>query len=112
MRAMARGGCRPRSTSIRIPTEACTCRPGLDVQTSERSGYEPSIEAVVDTAPLFDVDENEAWIDARQMAGTIAARWRPLCQTMGMNRDECDRYAPAFRNAELVASAAGNRPRG
>ena len=25
------------------------------------------------------------------MAATIAARWRPLCQTMGMDRDECDR---------------------
>ena len=75
----------------------------LQTGISERSGYEASIEAAIDAAPLFDVDENEAWIDARRMAQTIAARWRPLCQTMGMNRDECDRYAPAFRKAELVA---------
>ena len=46
----------------------------LQTGISQRSGYDASIEAVVDAAPLFDVDENEAWIDARQMAGTIAAR--------------------------------------
>ena len=81
----------------------------LQTGISQRSGYEASVEAAIDAAPLFDVDEDEAWIDARRMAGTIAARWRPLCRSMGMDRDECDRYAPAFRKAELVASAAGNR---
>ena len=81
----------------------------LQTGISQRSGYEASIEAVIVAAPLFDVDEDEAWIDARRMAQTIAARWRPLCRSMGMDRDECDRYAPAFSNAEVVASAAGNR---
>ena len=75
----------------------------LQTGISERSGYEASIEAAIDAAPLFDVDENEARADARRMAETIAVRWRPLCQTMGMDRDECDRYAPAYRNAQLVA---------
>ena len=81
----------------------------LQTGVSQRRGYEACIEAAIDAAPLFNVDENEAWIDARRMPQTIAARWRPLCRSMGMDRDECDRYAPAFRNAELVATAAGNR---
>ena len=84
----------------------------LQTGISERSGYEASIDAAVDAAPLFDVDENEALDDARRMAETIAGRWRPLCRTMGMDRDECDRYAPAFRDAELFATDPSTmRPR-
>lgn len=75
----------------------------LQTGISERAGYEASIEAVIDAAPLFDVDENEARTNAHRMAQGIATRWRPLCATMGMDRSDCDRYAPAFRKAELVA---------
>ena len=81
----------------------------LQTGIAQRSGYEASIEAVIGAAPLFDVDEDEAWIDARRMAETIAARWPPLCRTIGMDRDECARYARAFRKAELLAIAEGNR---
>ncbi|MDE0190668.1 MAG: type II toxin-antitoxin system HipA family toxin [Gammaproteobacteria bacterium] len=71
----------------------------LHTGISEPNDIEPSIEAVVEAAPLFDVDKEEAREDARRMAGVVAARWRPLCAAAGMTRTECARYEPAFRRA-------------
>lgn len=61
---------------------------------------EPSIEAAVEAAPLFEVEEDEAMADARRMARIVSERWRPVCGEMGMDRNECDRYAEAFRRAD------------
>ena len=76
---------------------------------ADAGGVEASVGATVDAAALFDVGENDARTDAHRMAETIAARWRPLCRWMGMDRGKCDRYAPAFHITELVASAADRR---
>ena len=81
----------------------------LQTGISERAGYEASIEAVIDAAPLFDVDENEARADARRMAERIAARWRPLCRTMGMDCRSIG--AGPFRNLLVVAQTQSLRCR-
>ena len=72
----------------------------LKTGISQLSGFEASVAAAVEAAPLFEVTEDDAKEDALSMAETIAQRWRPLCRQMGMNNSECDRYAPAFESRE------------
>ena len=64
---------------------------------------EPSVDAAVAAAPLFDVSKDEAIAEAQRMAETVAARWRPLFAEMGMDRGACDRYQTAFHRAREVA---------
>ena len=77
----------------------------LQTGISELSGYEASVEAAIEAAPLFDVETDDAWNDARQMATTITARWRPLCMSLGMDAHECDAYGPAFERAAVQCGA-------
>lgn len=63
---------------------------------------EPSIEAAVEAAPLFEIEKDEALTDARRMAKVVSERWRRVCAEMGMDRNECDRYAAAFRRAAAL----------
>lgn len=63
---------------------------------------EPSIESAVEAAPLFELKADEAMAEARRMARVVAERWRPLCAEMGMDRNERDRYAQAFRRADAA----------
>lgn len=78
----------------------------LKTGISELSGYNASIEAAIEAAPLFELREDDVLAEAQHMAAIIAQRWRPLCQEMGMNRDECARYVPAFQNPELLSMLA------
>jgi len=82
----------------------------LQTGISELSGYEASVEAAIEAAPLFDVDTDDASNDARQMARTITARWRPLCMSLGMDASDCDTYAPAFERAAVQCGANGPAP--
>ncbi|MCY3837385.1 MAG: HipA N-terminal domain-containing protein [Gammaproteobacteria bacterium] len=71
----------------------------LQTGISEPTDIEPSIEAAVEAAPLFDVGKEEAREGVRRMARVVAARWHPLCTAAGMTSVECARYEPAFRRA-------------
>lgn len=82
----------------------------LQTGISELSGYEASVEAAIEAAPLFDVETDDAWDDARQMATTITALWRPLCMSLGMDASDCDTYAPAFERAAVQCVANGPTP--
>ena len=79
----------------------------LQTGISELSGYEASVEAAIEAAPLFDVETDDAWHDARRMATTITARWRRLCVSLGMDASDCDTYAPAFERAAAYGVAKG-----
>lgn len=85
----------------------------LQTGISELSGYEVSVEAAIEAAPLFDMETDDAWNDAREMAATITARWRSLCMSLGMDANDCRRYAPAFERAEAqcVTSGRTRQPR-
>ena len=68
----------------------------LKTGISELSNFEPSVEAWVEAAPFFEVDEDEARQTAATMAATIAARWRALLLESGVTERQCDEYATAF----------------
>jgi len=78
----------------------------LQTGISEPTDIEPSIEAAVEAAPLFDVGKEEAREGVRRMAEVVAARWRPLCTAAGMTSVECARYEPAFRRAAGATTKA------
>lgn len=83
----------------------------LQTGIGEQFGHQPSVEAAVEAAPLFEVDKDEAMADARRMAKIVAVRWRPLCMEMGMDRNECDQYEAAFRRAvDFGAESARTKP--
>ena len=73
----------------------------LQTGISDSSGYEASVEAAIEAAPLFDVEPQAARQGACEMAATISARWRPLCRSLGMSEDDCRRYVPAFDHSEI-----------
>lgn len=70
----------------------------LTTGISELSDFEPSVEAWVEAAPFFEVDEDEARQTAASMAATIAARWRDLLLGSGVTEKQCDEYAAAFEH--------------
>jgi serine/threonine-protein kinase HipA len=73
----------------------------LKTGISEASGFTASIEAAIEAAPLFEIDESLAAQMTSRMAKTINARWRYWCQEAVMSSRECDWFAPAFRNSEM-----------
>lgn len=73
----------------------------LKTGISEISGFEPSIQALVESAPFFDISEDEASTLAIKMATTIRERWREMCQSVGMSTANIDRYVPAFDHGEM-----------
>ena len=73
----------------------------LKTGISVASGFTASIEAAIEAAPLFEIDESQAAQMASRMAKAISERWRYWCLEAGMSRRECDRFAPAFNNSEM-----------
>lgn len=76
----------------------------LQTGITEPTDIEPSIEAAIEAAPLFDVGKDEAREGGQRIAKVIAARWRPLGLAAGMTSVECARYQTAFQRATDLAS--------
>ena len=71
---------------------------------SPLSGNIASIEAAIDAAPFFDIDEDNARNTAYRMAVQISEEWMERCRRAGMTAVDCSNYTPAFDNPEMRAA--------
>lgn len=73
----------------------------LKTGITESSGFEPSIEALIEASFLFEIEETVAAAWVLKMATTIKDRWRTLCADVGMSPAQIRQYAPAFEHHEM-----------
>lgn len=76
-------------------------QPTLETGISDVHGFEPSVEAVVDAAPFFDIEEAEAKAMAKDMANAIAETWGETLRQHGIAGAALKRCAPAFEHERL-----------
>ena len=76
-------------------------QPQLKTGISELSGLQASIEAAIEAAPFFDLDEDEAREMVFRTASTISNHWKRIGQTNGLSENQCRSYAPAFEHEEM-----------
>ena len=72
----------------------------LKTGISELSGNEASIEAAIEAAPFFDVEQDMAVQTLNGMLDVIDGSWRSLLRDAGMTESDIDYYGPAFNHAE------------
>lgn len=72
----------------------------LKTAIMEGEPFEASIERALETAEFFGLAEEEATRLAREMAGTIAARWRALMRESGVTGEDLRVLASAFEHDE------------
>lgn len=73
----------------------------LKTAISEIHGNELNILAVLDAAPLFNIDTGEAREALRVMAEIITDRWRPLAYELGMTAKDIKVLVPAFESPQV-----------
>lgn len=77
-------------------------QPQLKTGISEISDFEPSIEALVEAAPFFEIDQTDAARMVFDMATIIQERWRGLAQDVGMSQRQIIQYERAFNHRETA----------
>lgn len=73
----------------------------LKTAISDIHGFAPSIEAVIEVAPYFDLTEDEAVDQAKTMAETISETWRQEGKSLGMTSNDFKMIAPAFETEQM-----------
>lgn len=73
----------------------------LKTAISEIHGNAPCIKPLIDAAPFFELTEADAKQMAKDMAGTISTRWRPLAAELGMSGKDVKLIAPALDNEQI-----------
>ncbi len=81
-------------------------QPTLETGISNVHGFDPSVEAVIDAAPFFDIEEAEAKAMAKDMANSIARTWGETLHQHGISGPALKRCAPAFEH-ERMETALG-----
>ncbi len=81
-------------------------QPTLETGISDVHGFEPSVEAVIDAAPFFDISDADARDMAKNMANTIATIWGETLRQHGITGAALRRCAPAFEH-ERMETALG-----
>ncbi|WP_077294416.1 type II toxin-antitoxin system HipA family toxin [Yersinia proxima] len=76
----------------------------LKTAISDIHGNELKISAVLDAAPLFNIDTDEAREALRVMAEIIRDRWRPLASELGMTAKDIKALVPAFESPQVKAA--------
>ena len=76
-------------------------RSHLKTGISEFSGLQASIEAAIEAASLFEVEEQVASTMASEMATKIQNTWRQRCAQVGMTGRDILNYEPAFEHPEM-----------
>ena len=84
-------------------------RSHLKTGISEFSGLQASIEAAIEAASLFEVDEQVASTMAFEMATKICKTWRQKCVDVGMTEHDILNYESAFMHDELRFALSLNR---
>lgn len=73
----------------------------LKTAISDIHGNELDIMAVLDAAPLFNINMNEAREALKVMAEIISGRWRSLAFELGMTAKDIKVLEPAFENTQV-----------
>ncbi|WP_298362623.1 type II toxin-antitoxin system HipA family toxin [uncultured Litoreibacter sp.] len=81
-------------------------QPTLETGISDVHGFEPSVEAVIDAAPFFDIAEPDARDMAKNMANTIATIWTETLRQHGITGAALKRCAPAFEHERMETALA------
>lgn len=78
-------------------------QPTLETGISDSHGFEPSVKAVIDAAPFFDIEEADARTMAREMAKTVTEIWNETLRQHGItgavHRKKC---APAYEHDRMA----------
>lgn len=77
--------------------------PGQTFKTaiSEIHGFEPSIELVIDAAPFFDIELDDAAKMAHDMATSISDTWRNIGEKLGMTAQDFRSVSVAFTTLSM-----------
>ncbi len=81
-------------------------QPTLETGISDVHGFEPSVEAVIDAAPFFDISNADAKDMARNIANTIATIWTETLRQHGITGAALRRCAPAFEHERMETALA------
>lgn len=73
----------------------------LKTAIADVSEPDASIELLLEYAGFFDLEPDEAALDIRDMADTIAENWEGLARRAGMSGPEIGIFRPAFEHAEM-----------
>ena len=73
----------------------------LKTGISEISGSQASIEAAIEAAPFFDLDEDQSSKLVSRMASTIYTHWKHISMQNGLSESQCRSYSPAFEHDEM-----------
>lgn len=76
-------------------------RSHLKTGISEFSGLQASIEAAIEVASLFEVEEQVASTMASEMSTKIQNTWRQRCAQVGMTDRDILNYESAFEHPEM-----------
>ncbi len=97
MRMKTRGFCLPAFDINPQPHRRCHLETGI----SPLSGHEASIQAAIEAAPFFDIQEDDARARAVAMAELISNEWQSHAAGAGITGADIRSYAPAFENEEM-----------
>lgn len=75
--------------------------PILETGISDIHGFEPSVEAAIEAAPFFDIEEADAKAMAKKMASTITETWGESLRQHGITGAAHRRCAPAFEHERM-----------
>ena len=87
------------------PDEGTTLKTAI----SELHGNVPNVDAVIEAAPYFDVDIDEATSVASDMAATISDEWRAIGTQVAMTSADFRAIAPAMENEQIERALALRR---
>lgn len=79
-------------------------QPTLETGISDVHGFDPSVEAVIDAAPFFDIEDTDARAMAKDMADSIAKTWGETLRRHGITGAALKRCAPAFEHERMEAA--------
>lgn len=89
-----------------VPEEGTT----LKTPISELHGNELNIDAVIEAAPFFEVEADEAAAIASTMASVIKDEWRAIGKKVAMTAADFRAVAPAMENAQIERALALGQP--
>lgn len=78
----------------------------LKTAISEIHGNALDIDAVLDAAPLFDVDTDTAAATVSTMAATIKDEWQAIGAKIGMTAPDIKAIRPAMENSRIERALA------
>lgn len=81
----------------------------LKTAISEVSGPVGDLDALMDVAPYFGLDKDEAAGRIHHMAEQITAQWRGIARSVGMTEQQARNYRPAFEHDQSTRALALDR---